>query len=367
MIQKTFIEAITEKAQLSPCRVVLPETFDERTLLAAARIYELKTAVPILIGNKKSICEKGSLLGIEKVLSELTYIDKDNDPERRVRYAQILYEQRKEKGMTLMEAEKLMNDLNYFSVMVVQSGDADGMVTGANSPSHNTLRPALQIIKTKEKFHKVSGFFFMVWPTHNRGDSHSDNDGNGDRAEPIFQEFPRLLLFADCMVNIEPSSHELAEIAIDTAETAQRFGIQPRIAMLSFSTNGSAKHPNVDRVREATQMVQSRRPDLLCEGEMQVDAALVPDICKKKFPTSKICGDANVLIFPNLESANIAYKLVERLAGAQAIGPILQGLTKPVNDLSRGCSVNDIVHLAAITSIEAHEDLLSVKTFSTMR
>ena len=157
------------------------------------------------------------------------------------------------------------------------------------------------------------------------------------------------------MVNIEPNSHELAEIAIDTAETAKRFGLEPRIAMLSFSTNGSAKHPSVDRVREATAMVRYKRPELLCEGEIQVDAALVPEICARKFPASKIQGDANILIFPDLNSANISYKLVERLAKAQAVGPILQGLQKPINDLSRGCSVDDIVQLAAITSVEAAE------------
>lgn len=163
----------------------------------------------------------------------------------------------------------------------------------------------------------------------------------------------KLLLFADCAVMIEPSSHELADIAIDTAETAKRFGIEPRIAMLSFSTAGSARHPNVDKVKEATKMVKHRRPEIIVEGEMQVDAALVPDVCTRKFPKSKICGDANILIFPNLESGNISYKLVQRLAGAHAIGPILQGLNKPVNDLSRGCSAEDISDLAAFTTVEA--------------
>lgn len=329
----TFLRDISERAKQKPARVLLPETEDERTLFAAAKIAEQKTAIPLLVGNKSEILAHAKKLGIHTALESLEYFDIHNDEDRREKYAQALFEQRKSKGMTIEQARTLMLDLNYFSVMVVQMGDADGMVTGANSPSHDTLRPALQIIKTKEKFHKVSGFFFMVLEK-------------------------KLLLFADCMVNIEPNSHELAEIAIDTAETACRFGITPKIAMLSFSTNGSAKHPNVDRIREATQMVNTWRPDLLCEGEMQVDAALVPDVCAKKFPTSKIMGDANVLVFPNLESANIAYKLVERLAGAEAIGPILQGLTKPVNDLSRGCSVEDIVHLAAITSIEAQDGAL---------
>ncbi len=330
----TFIADILLRAQQKPARVLLPETFDERTLYAAAKIAEQKIATPVLIGNKNEILANAEKLGIRVALESLECIDMKNDTVRSERYAQELFEQRKTKGVTIEQARELMKDLNYFSVMVVQMGDADGMVTGANSPSHDTLRPALQIIKTKEKFHKVSGFFFMVLKN-------------------------KLLLFSDCMVNIEPSSHELAEIAIDTAETACRFGILPKIAMLSFSTNGSAKHPNVDRIREATQMVNTWRPDLLCEGEMQVDAALVPEVCAKKFPNSKIMGDANVLVFPNLEAANIAYKLVERLAGAEAIGPILQGLTKPVNDLSRGCSVDDILYLAAITSIEAQEGPLA--------
>ncbi|MEK7529289.1 MAG: phosphate acyltransferase, partial [Patescibacteria group bacterium] len=166
----------------------------------------------------------------------------------------------------------------------------------------------------------------------------------------------RLLLFADCAINVEPNSRELADIAIDTAETAKRFGIVPRVAMLSFSTAGSSRHPNADKVREAAQMVQHYKPELVCDGEMQVDAALVTEICKRKNPNAKVCGDANVLIFPNLDAANIAYKLVERLAKAHAVGPILQGLQKPVNDLSRGCSVEDIVNLAAITTLEVKEE-----------
>lgn len=326
-MNKNFLELVHEKARQHPARVVFPETFDERTLRAVARIIKEGLAHPVLIGNPGKLRADFEKLGLS--LDEKTYTVIDmNDGTRREQYAQALFELRKEKGMTLAQAEKLMMDFNYFGVMIVHMGDADGLVTGANSPSSDTLRPALQIIKTKEKFHKVSGFFFMVL-----------ND--------------RLLLFADCMVNIEPSAEELAEIAIDTAETARRFGIEPKIAMLSFSTNGSAKHPSVDRVREATARVRHFRPELICEGEMQVDAALVPEISAKKFPNSRVAGNANILIFPNLDAANIAYKLVERLGHAQAIGPILQGLQKPINDLSRGCSVSDIVHLAAITSVEA--------------
>ena len=240
------------------------------------------------------------------------------------RYVEI----RKGKTTEDQARKEMTEDINTFGTMMVQEGFADGMISGTTFPTADTIRPALKIIKTKEKFHKISGFFFMIWEE-------------------------RLLLFADCAVMIEPNSHELADIAIDTAETAIRFGIDPRIAMLSFSTAGSARHPNVDRVREATKMVQHRRPNLTVEGEMQVDAALVPQICERKFPQSKVCGDFNIFIFPNLSAGNIAYKLVQRLAGAHAIGPILQGLNKPVNDLSRGCSAKDISDLAAFTTVEA--------------
>lgn len=341
-MQKNFLELVREKAKLHPARIVFPETFDPRTLQAVSLIAKEKTAHPVLIGNAKKMKKDFSKLGLSTDFSAFHITDMEADTERSERYAQALFQERKEKGLSLEEARKLMRDYNYFGVMVVKMGDADGLISGANSPSHDTLRPALQIIKTKERFHKVSGFFFMLLEN-------------------------RLLLFADCMVNIEPSSHELAEIAIDTAETARRFGIEPRIAMLSFSTNGSAKHPSVDRVREATQMVRHLRPDIVCEGEMQVDAALVPEVSVKKFPNSRVPGNANVLIFPDLNSANISYKLVERLGHAQAIGPILQGLQKPVNDLSRGCSVSDIVNLAAITSVEAQEGEISTREITKIK
>lgn len=315
---QNFLENVRKVAREHPARIVFPETFDDRTLRACAQVVREKTAQPILLGSG-FVNPEGC-----------TVVDFEKDAAMRSRYAEALFELRKNKGMTLEAAQKLMLDRNYFGVMMVQRGEADGLISGANVPSHDTLRPALQIIKTKEKFHKVSGFFFM-----------------------LLEE--RLLLFADCMVNIEPSSEELAEIAVDTAQTARRFGIEPKVAMLSFSTAGSAKHPSVDRVREAVARVNHFHPEIVCEGEMQVDAALVPEICAKKFPASKIMGNANILIFPDLNSANIGYKLVERLARASAIGPILQGLQKPVNDLSRGCSVQDIVDLAAITSVEALE------------
>lgn len=331
---QNFLELIKTKARKNPKRILFPETFDERTLRAVCKILEEGTAYPLLLGKQEKFILEFEKLGCKADCEKLTFID-PLDSQLLEKYTDALYELRKQKGLTKDEARKLLNDFNYFSVMVVQMGDADGLISGANSPTSATLRPALQIIKTKEKFHKVSGFFFMVLEN-------------------------RLLLFADCAVNIAPNSYELADIAIDSAETANRFGIEPRIAMLSFSTAGSAKHPRVDVVREATAMVNHRRPDLICDGEMQVDAALVPEVCARKYPNSKIKGDANILIFPNLDAANISYKLVERLGHAHAIGPILQGLRKPVNDLSRGCSIQDIVDLAAITTIEAREEKLEI-------
>lgn len=324
-----FITKIKQKAQELNKRIVFPETFDDRTLKAIEIIVQEKIAQPILLGKEMEIKAQAEKAGITIDWSKTEFVDIE-DNERLERYAHALHEIRKKKGLTLEEARKWVADLNYFAVMMIQLDEADGLVTGANVSSGDTYRPALQIIKTKEKFHKVSGLFFMIMEN-------------------------RLILFADCAINMDPNSHDLADIAIDTAETAKRFGIEPRVAMLSFSTNAKPKHPYVQKVKEALQIAKDRRPDLLIEGEMQVDAALVPDVAQRKFPESKIAGQANVLIFPDLQSGNIAYKLVERLAGAKAIGPILQGLNKPVNDLSRGCSIQDIVDLTAITACEAHD------------
>lgn len=332
---KKFLDIVREKARRKPARIIFPETSDKRILRAAAKIIKEKTARPILVGNPEKLKKTFGRLKIKTDFAKLKFIDMEGDAGLRQKYAKRLYELRKDKGMTPEEAKKCMNDPNYFGVMAVKMGDADGMLSGSVSPTASVLHPALQIIRTKKRFHKVSGFFFMTLKN-------------------------RLLLFADCAVNIEPDSHALAEIAIDTAETAKRFGINPRIALLSFSTNGSTKHPNADRVREAVKMVRYKRPELICEGEMQVDAALSPDICRLKFPDSRVPGNANVLIFPNLESANISYKLLERLGHAEAIGPVIQGLQKPINDLSRGCSADDIVHLAAITSVETQETPIRV-------
>lgn len=314
---ENFIKKIKKQAQRDPKRIVLPEGFDERVLKATEIILREKTAYPILFGNPqklKKIAEKNK---IKLDWKKLEIIDPQKSKKRKL-YAEALYELRGKKEMTL----------NYFSTMMVHMNDADGMVSGATCSTADTIRPALEIIKTHEKFHKVSGFFFMVLKK-------------------------RLLLFADAAVNIDPNSHDLVDIAEDTAHTAKKFGIEPLVAFLSFSTNGSASHPFVNKIKEATKMMQYEHPEIPSEGEMQVDAALVPEVCKRKFPDARVCGNANVLIFPNLEAANIAYKLVERLVGAKALGPILQGLKKPINDLSRGCSYQDIVNIVAITSIEA--------------
>ena len=328
-LKMDFISSLKEKAKKLNKKIIYPEAEDHRTLHALAVILHEQTASPILVGNREEIQKNAKGLNLNIDWDRVEIFDPQN-AELIDKYANELYELRREKGLNLDQAKQLLKDKNYFGVMAVQMDDADAMIAGATCPTPDTVRPALQIIKTKKKFHKVSGFFFMILDD-------------------------RLLLFADCAVNIEPNSYDLADIAIDTAETAKRFNIEPRIAMLSFSTNKSAKHPMVDKVNEATRMVKHNRPDLVVDGEMQVDAALIPEVAKRKFPKSVIKGDANILIFPDLQSGNIAYKLVERLAHAKAIGPILQGLNKPVNDLSRGCSVQDIVDLTAFTACEAEE------------
>lgn len=324
-----FIAEIKKRAEKLNKTILLPEAFDERVIKAVEIIQRDKTVNPALIGDKSKIQKLAKKIKADIDWKKVKFFDPESNTLKN-KYAKELYRLRKEKGLTLDEARKLVDDINYFAVMALHFDQVDGIVSGATGSTAETVRPALQIIKTKEKFHKVSSIFFMVMEK-------------------------RLLLFADCAINIEPDAHELADIAIDTAETAIRFGIKPRIAMLSFSTNGSAKHPKSDKIREAVQMIKYQKPKLIVDGEMQVDAALVPDIANRKFPTSSIKGDANILIFPDLQSGNIAYKLVERLANAKAIGPILQGLQKPINDLSRGCSAQDIADIAAFTACESVE------------
>ncbi len=308
---ENFLAALKERARKNPQRIVFAEGSEPRIVEAVKKIEEEGTAKPIVFGN----------------------------PEEDSRFETYVKRFMELRGTTEEEAREKMKSPHYFATMMVHEGEADGMIAGPTATSRERIIPALEIIKTKEKFHKVSGFFFMVLPASTDPDA-----ANGG-----------ILLFADCAVNIEPDVTTLADIAIDTAETAKRFGLEPKIAMLSFSTAGSSEHPLAKKTREATQLVRSRRPDLPVEGEVQVDAALIDSIGTLKDPKSAIAGHANVLIFPNLEAGNIGYKLVERLAGAQAIGPILQGLKKPVNEISRGCSVQDIVNLAAITTLEAQD------------
>jgi len=326
--KEEFLQKIKEKAKLNPQMIVFPEAeIDDRITEAAVQIAEQDLAYPILLGNTSVITEK-LLQHCDKIHENIQIHDQHKETEQREYYAKKLYELRKHKGINLEDADKMLDDINYYGVMMVQEDHAHAMISGTTFPTADTVRPALQIIKTEEKFHKVSGFFFM-----------------------ILEE--KILLFADCAINIEPNSHDLADIAIDTAETAKRFGIEPKVAFLSFSTAGSADHPTVDKIREAVKLAKDRKPKIVFEGEMQVDTAIVEKVAERKWPDSEIAGKANILIFPDLNSGNISYKLVERLAKAEAVGPVLQGLRKPVNDLSRGCDVEDIVNLAAITTIEA--------------
>ncbi|KKP37771.1 phosphate acetyltransferase [Candidatus Peregrinibacteria bacterium RIFOXYC2_FULL_33_13] len=322
---KKFLKKLKNKAKKNQKTIVFAESEDIRVLSAIKEIINQNLCRPILLGNLdniKEILRKHRLkLNLQKI-QIINHLDNDFIDH----YAKKLFKIRNGKIKNLMEAQNLLKDPNYFGTMMINEAYADAMISGNLSPTNKTILPALQIIKTKEKFHKVSGLFIMMMEK-------------------------KLIFFADCAVMTDPNSHDLAEIAIDTAKTAKKMGIEPKIAMLSFSTNGSGDHPTVDKMREATLIAKEKAPKLIIEGEMQVDAALNKEVCAQKFPNSKIQGDANILIFPDLNSANIAYKLVQRLAKAEAIGPILQGLKKPINDLSRGCDAEDIVNLTAITAV----------------
>lgn len=326
----SLLDQIMERAKANPRRIVLPEGTEIRTLKAADIILKDKVANLILIGSESEIRK---LAGENQLthIAEAEIIDPGKDP-RMERYSQMLYELRKSKGMTPEEARKLAADPLYLGCLLIKNGDADGELAGAQNTTGNVLRPAFQIIKTKPGISVVSGAFLMFTPTSQYGE-----DG--------------LLVFADCAVNPSPSAKELAEIAVSTADTTKAIaGFEPRIAMLSFSTKGSAKHELVDKVVEAVKIAKEMAPDLQIDGEMQADAALVPSVGQSKAPGSKIAGHANVLVFPDLQAGNIGYKMVERFSGTQAVGPILQGMAAPVNDLSRGCSVEDIVKMIAITA-----------------
>jgi len=312
-------------------RIVLPEGTEPRTLKAAEIILHEKIAQLILLGNQDAIKSKASELNVD--ISAATIVDPATDS-RRDAYSDTMVEMRKEKGLTKDEALKLLNDPLYFGCLMIKCGDADGELAGAINATGDVLRPALQYVKTMPGCSVVSGAFFM-FVNQNFGE-------NG------------IMVFADCAVMPDPTDVQLAEIAISTAKTAKAIaGMEPRVAMLSFSTKGSAKHPMVEKVANATKIAQQRAPEILIDGELQLDAALVKEVGGLKSPGSKVAGKANVLVFPDLQSGNIGYKLVQRLAGAEAIGPVLQGMAAPINDLSRGCSVSDIVNMVAVTANQA--------------
>lgn len=328
-----IIQQIKESAKKHKKRIVLPEGTEERTLRAANQIIEEGLAEVILLGNKEEVRKLAGDYGLN-LLDKALVIDPMNH-EKKGQYAEMLYEIRKNKGMTMDQALKQVEDPLYLAVLMIKNGDADGEVAGAMNATGNVLRPAFQIVKTLPGISVVSGVFFMIFKDKSVGD-------NG------------ILVFADCAVHPDPTERELAEIAVMTAKTTKAIaGLDPRVAMLSFSTKGSAKHPMCDKVINATRIAKEIDPDIKIDGEMQADAAIVEAIGKSKAPGSPVAGKANVLIFPTLEVGNIAYKLVQRLAGAEAVGPVLQGMAAPINDLSRGCSVDDIVNLVAITVNQA--------------
>ena len=328
-----LMNELIARAKANRQRIVLPEGTEERTLKAADQVLADGVADLILLGNPAEINELATKLGL-KNLGKATIIDPANHAKKE-EYANLLCELRKKKGMTIEEARKLVLDPLYLGCLIIKSGDADGQLAGARNTTGNVLRPALQIIKTAPGISVVSGAMLLLTKAKEYG-----KDG--------------LLVVADVAVLPNPTAEELAQIAVATGRTARVLAnVEPRVAMLSFSTKGSAKHEMVDKVTEATALAKKLDPNMKIDGELQADAALVPSVGKSKAPGSEIAGQANVLVFPSLEVGNIAYKLVQRLGGAEAIGPILQGIAAPVNDLSRGCSVDDVYKMIAITANQA--------------
>ncbi len=328
-----YIDIIKEKAKKDKKTIVLPEANDKRVLIAAAHILEEDLADVILVGDEEKIKEGAYWLELD--LSRVKIINPQTT-DKLEEYVQLLYETRKAKGMTEEKArEILLSDYLTFGVVMVKANDADGMVAGCCHATADTLRPSLQILRTAPGVKLVSGFFILDVPDCEYGDHGT-------------------FLFADCGLNQDPTAEELAAIADTSAKSFKTLvGSKPIIAMLSHSTKGSAKHPLVDKIVEATRIAHEQYPSLMLDGELQPDAAIVPSIAKSKAPGSEVAGNANVLIFPNLDAGNIGYKLVQRLGKAEAYGPMLQGIAKPVNDLSRGCSWEDIVGVVALTAVQA--------------
>lgn len=333
----TLFERLTKKAQENPQRLVLPESLEPRTLQAANRVIADRIAEVTFVGNREAILAKAFELGLQNI-SEAKFID-PTDKAVVEPYAQLFAELRKKKGITIEEARATAANPLYLGCLMIKNGDADAMVAGALSPTSHVLRAAFQVLKTKPGISVVSGAFIMLLP---------DNVPYGE---------DHMLIFADCAVVPDPTAQELAEIAIATAQTTKNIaGLDPVVAMCSFSTKGSASHPMVDKVVEATKLAHEMDPSLKIDGELQSDAAIVPAVGQMKAPGSPVAGHANTLVFPSLEVGNIAYKLVQRLAGAGAVGPILQGLAAPVNDLSRGATVDDIVNTIIVTCNQAIGD-----------
>ena len=325
-----LIDDIIARAKLDKQRIVLPEGTEERTLTAADRLINDGVADVILLGNPDEIISYAGTLGLKNI-GKATIIDPVSN-EKKQDYIDLLLQLRRSKGLTPEKAALLVEDPLYYACLMMKAGDADGEVAGALNTTGNVLRPALQIIKTMPGITCVSGAFLMF----------TNNAALGENG---------VLVFADCAVKPDPTASELGQIAVATAQTARSLlGVEPRVAMLSFSTKGSASHESIDKIVEATKFAKELEPDLLIDGELQADAAIIGKVAAKKAPGSPVAGQANVLIFPSVEAGNICYKLVERIAGIEAIGPILQGMAAPVNDLSRGCSVDDIYKLVIITA-----------------